>query len=381
MQAWRRCGRFAYMPPLTPDNRDPIRKRTTDVAPARLAISRTTSAFLLAHAQGSGARRAKKSRKNHGAAIGDADGHISLAEHFRLMRELTEASEDETLHLSKRMLAPGTTDFVIDTLQQAIGLEDAMKRAARAYNLAHGGYYNRVSRRGDRIVYAINDKDFPYSFGGGKAAFALMEGLLIFLHAMLILAVGETLTAHLICVRTRRRRRDEGEGFLDFWPAPVRSGARDYALEYDLAALDLPVRRRRAGPPNVAAVYDVIDRMIAERERSGAIKPFRVRVREAIMEGIDNQNEVARKLGVSVATLRRRLAGSGVSFRRLRSDALNDAALRMLRQGRPLGEIADALGYVDIRSFSRAFKAWNSVTPTAYARRQSPRRITAPSGK
>lgn len=365
----------------TSDTRNIDGKQAIIEPPSQLTVSRAASLFLLAHVQGGGPGKSRAGRRFRNAAAGGETDFIPLAEHFRLMRELTEASEDETLHLSKRLLAPGTTDFVIDTLQQSIDLEDAMKRAARAYNLAHGGYYNRVSRRGDRIVYAINDKDFPYSFGGGKAAFALMEGLLIFLHAMLVLAVGETLTAHLICVRTRRPRRDDGEGFLDFWPAPVRSGARDYALEYDLAALDLPVRRRRAGPPNVAAVYDVIEKMIAERERSGASKPFRVRVREAIMEGIDNQNEVARKLGVSVATLRRRLAASGVSFRHLRSDALNDAALRMLRQGRPLGEIADALGYVDIRSFSRAFKAWNSVTPTAYARRQSPRCITAPSGK
>jgi AraC-like DNA-binding protein len=266
---------------------------------------------------------------------------------------------------------------VIDTLQQSIDVEDAMKRTARAYNLAHGGYYNRVSRRGDRIVYAINDQDFPYSFDGGAAAFSLMEGLLIFLHALLVLAVGRPLTKRLICVRTRRPRRNEGDGFLDFWPASVRCGARNYALEYDLAALDLPVSRRRSGPPNVAAVYDAIDMLIADREQSGVSKPFQTRVLEAILEGTDDQGEVARALGVSVATLRRRLTASGVSFRRLRGRALDEAARRMLAQGRPVGEIADALGYADLRSFSRAFKGWSGVTPIVFARRQAPRRKDA----
>ena len=359
------------------DDRDLIKKRASASSPAQLTISRATSAFLLAHAQDGGAGRRKKDRQNRAGGESDADRHISLAEHFRLMRELTAASEDETLHLSKRLLAPGTTDFVIDTLQQSIDIEDAMKRTARAYNLAHGGYYNRVSRRSDRIVYAINDQDFPYSFDGGAAAFSLMEGLLIFLHALLVLAVGRPLTRHLICVRTRRPRRNDGDGFLNFWPAPVRCSARSYALEYDLAALDLPVSRRRAGPPNVAAVYDVIDTLIAEREKSGVNKPFRTRVFDAIVEGTDDQGEVARTLGVSVATLRRRLTVSGVSFRQLRIEALNEAARRMLAQGRPVGEIADTLGYVDIRSFSRAFKGWNGVTPIAFARRQGPRRIGA----
>lgn len=322
-------------------------------------------------------KQAPRAGRDRGSSARDDAGYVSLSEHFRAMRRLTEASQDETLHLSKRPLAPGTTDFVIDTLHHAIDLEDAMKRAARAYNLVHGGYYNRVSLRGDRIIYAINDQGFPYAFDSAAAAFALMEGLLIFLHALLVLVVGDALTGRLLCVRTRRPHRSEGDGFLDFWPAPVRPGARDYALEYDLAALDLPVRRRRTGPPNVAAVYDVVDKLIAERERSGASRPFRVRVLDAITEGNDDQAEIARKLGVSVATLRRRLMGSGVSFRELRSQTLNETARRMLRQGRPLGEIADALGYVDVRSFSRAFKAWNGVTPLAFARSQSPQRANA----
>lgn len=328
------------------------------------------SSLLIAFAQsiagkGSGSMRSAGDEK----PLGD-DGQIPLADHFRLMRRLTEASRDETLHLSKRPLAPGTTDFVIDTLLQARDLEDAMKRTARAYNLMHGGFYNRVSRKRDLLVYSINDRNFPYAFDPGSgAAYALMEGLLIFLHALLSLSAGEELTRHLRCIRTRRPARKAPDGFLEFWDAPVRCGAAAYGLEYDLAAMKIPLRRWRNTPPNTAAVYDLIDAMIAERERTGFRKNFRLRVVDAISEGVENQSAVADRMGVSVATLRRRLSEEGVSFRDLRSQALNDAALAMLAQGRPIGDVAEALGYVDVRSFSRAFKAWNGLTPAAFSAR------------
>lgn len=329
----------------------------------RLTALRSESSFIVAFAKNAGAASS--------ADAGEAE-RIPLAEHFRLMRRLTETSRDETLHLSKRPLAPGTTDFVIETLMQADTLEDAMKRTARAYNLVHGGYYNRVNRRRDRLVYAIDDTDFPYAFDvRSDGAYGLMEGLLIFLHALLSLRVDSDLTSRLRCVRSRRPSRVSAGGFLDFWPAPVRCGGAVYALEYDIAACALPMRRWCGGPPNAAAVYDIIDAMIAERERSGAIKPLRAKVIEAIAEGIDDQGEIARRLGLSIATLRRRLADEGATFRELRSIALNESAVAMLSQGRPIGDVAEALGYVDIRSFSRAFKAWNGVTPAAFAQEVS----------
>jgi AraC-like DNA-binding protein len=73
-------------------------------------------------------------------------------------------------------------------------------------------------------------------------------------------------------------------------------------------------------------------------------------------------------MGLSVATLRRRLSESGTNFRNLRHQTLNKMAQSMLRQGRPIVDVAEALNYVDVRSFSRAFKAWNDLTPVAFVR-------------
>lgn len=295
-----------------------------------------------------------------------------LRDYFKLMQQMTAAASDESLGMSQRSLAPGTTDFVIDILKQADNLEDAMKRTARTYNLIHGGYFNNVTRRRGCLVYTIDDREFPYAFSADSPpAYSVMEGLLIFLHAMLTLTTGVTLTPHVRCVRSRRPKRDSKDGFLAFWEAPVRCDALVYALEYDLSVAGTAIRKKHDRPVSAATVYDTVNKMIAEREQRVAKNDLPQRIKALMEAGVTEQAVIARELGLSVATLRRRLNTSGTSFRDLKHQALNKVAQSMLRQGRPIVDIAEALKYVDVRSFSRAFKAWNGLTPVAFLRQLS----------
>ena len=71
-------------------------------------------------------------------------------------------------------------------------------------------------------------------------------------------------------------------------------------------------------------------------------------------------------MGLSVATLRRRLSGEGFTFRALREEVLNETARRLLSGGKSVSDVAEALGFSDARAFNRAFKDWNGVTPKAF---------------
>ncbi|MEQ7154667.1 helix-turn-helix transcriptional regulator [Brevundimonas aurifodinae] len=293
-------------------------------------------------------------------------GPLPLVEHFRLLQRLSLKAGDETCHLSLRPLAVGTTDFVVETLADAGHVQEAMRRIARAYNLVHGGHFNRVERRRHGLVYVIDDHDFPYAFpANSPAAYATMEGVLIFLHAMLSLAAGRDLSSSLRSVRTRRPRRTASDGFLSFWTTPVKTGGSVYALEYDLDTGEIPValahRKGRA-----VDVYAAVEAMILEREQAADTTDFIRRVGDVITAGIDDQAEAAQRLGVSVATLRRRLTQAGTGFRQLRAQGLNDRAKQMLAAHRHPTDVAETLGFSDSRSFARAFKAWNGVTPAGW---------------
>lgn len=76
--------------------------------------------------------------------------------------------------------------------------------------------------------------------------------------------------------------------------------------------------------------------------------------------------EVARELGMSVRSLRRRLTDEGVAFDALVSEAFASVAMRRLRdRSESIASVAEALGFADVSAFHRAFKRSTGKTPGA----------------
>ena len=83
---------------------------------------------------------------------------------------------------------------------------------------------------------------------------------------------------------------------------------------------------------------------------------------------------LARKVGASPATLRRRLEREGTSFRLIVRDLRQSLARQYLVDSRlSVGEIATAVGFSNVRAFHKAFCSWNGVSPSAYRARQRAR--------
>jgi AraC-like DNA-binding protein len=76
---------------------------------------------------------------------------------------------------------------------------------------------------------------------------------------------------------------------------------------------------------------------------------------------------VAKRMGMSARTLRRRLEEEGTTFRDLVDVVRKEAALDHLRQQTlALAEVAFVLGFSDPSAFHRAFKRWTGTTPAEY---------------
>ena len=300
----------------------------------------------------------------------DPPGDLALADYFRIFDRLAQALGDETCHLSRRPLIPGSTHFVLSHIAGARNLGAAMKRVARAYNILHGGSYNHVELREDGLAYIVDDRAFPYTACDNDAYIIFtLECVLVFLHCALTMTASDALRGALRKVYTRRRDRAPNGAHLAFLGVPIRRRSPYYALIYDADAATLPVALDEADLPAPHAIYRRIVDLIEAEERGARRRSTTARVRETLERGLVDQPLVARQLGMSVATLRRRLADEGTRFRDLRAAVLDARAKAMLRAGDRVDEIAEALGFSDFRSFSRAFKASNGVTPHAYRRR------------
>ena len=150
--------------------------------------------------------------------------------------------------------------------------------------------------------------------------------------------------------------------------ARVIYGGSANALRFPTRLLDCPV----ALAPPVSAL------MQAELSRELALKrasiPISERTRQVIYrdmnEGPVAQEFVARELGVSSRTFRRKLAAEGYSYQALLDECrMRFAALEFRsRKSLSLTEMALKLGYSEHSNFSRAFARWTGMAPQEYRR-------------
>jgi len=78
---------------------------------------------------------------------------------------------------------------------------------------------------------------------------------------------------------------------------------------------------------------------------------------------------VADCLHLHPRTYQRRLQDAGVTFNQLLDDYRKSLATELLsREGMPLVQIADVLGYADQSSFHQAFRRWSGTTPLKFRR-------------
>jgi AraC-like DNA-binding protein len=120
--------------------------------------------------------------------------------------------------------------------------------------------------------------------------------------------------------------------------------------------------------------------------------PYALRVREFLVrEGWRKQADMklaAQALGLSVRSLRRRLADEGKAYNDVACEAFAIVAKQLLRNRRRcIKEAAHEMGFADASTFHRAFRRWTGTTPRAYREalleneeRGQPRRVAGWSG-
>ena len=298
-----------------------------------------------------------------------AEGIISLADYYRIQNRMMILIGDETLHMSARQLLPGSTDFVLRNVSECKNLVDVMQIIAKTYNLLHGGEYNAVMRKGDVIDYLVNDQNFPYTEKSSAEYICFsIECILIFLHCMLM-TVSNRADTSVKSLNIRRPWPGSDCGHLGYWDAPIKFGADVYCVSFSRADAEAPIIMPPAHALSSNAVYQkIVEAVAGKHARHGKVQSMTAKVRDSLERGVIEQGDIAAQIGVSVATLRRRLAAEGSGFRDLRRDVLNETAKRLLAEKKSVSEVSDALGFSEFRAFNRAFKDWNGLTPKAYLR-------------
>lgn len=164
-------------------------------------------------------------------------------------------------------------------------------------------------------------------------------------------------------VRLAHTRPADPRPYGEMFGAPAR---------FDMPLTMLVFERRWLDAPVVGAdpvLLSLLDRLAAATPGLPTRFSDRVRrvLRSGVMAGRDDAASVADLFSMSSRTLRRRLADEGSNFQALVAETRLVVARQLLESTRmPVSEIAAALHYGDITAFSRAFRGWTGMPPSAW---------------
>jgi AraC-like DNA-binding protein len=170
--------------------------------------------------------------------------------------------------------------------------------------------------------------------------------------------------------RVELTRRRSNEAMLRrHFRCELRFDAPHDLMVFDESTLALPMVNRNAQLLSVLlpGLELAVTRDDDERTFSDDV---RVALSETMCGDRPAITKVAKSLGMSARTLQRRLGEIGTTYQDVLDDVRQRAARRLLANtDLGMGEITFLLGFEEVNSFMRAFRAWERTTPTEWRAR------------
>ena len=168
-----------------------------------------------------------------------------------------------------------------------------------------------------------------------------------------------------LAVQFSHQRPDDVRPYRRLFGQSVRFDAEISGIVFASSWLDHPIVG--ADP----ALHELIRTLMGYLDTNPVAFSERVEgvLRQMILSGTSSAEEVAHLFRMHERTLRKRLRAEQTSLHRLIGQTRFDLAQQLLKYTRlPTSEIATALHYADLSTFSRAFKAWAKISPREYRR-------------
>ncbi|MDQ3371004.1 MAG: AraC family transcriptional regulator [Myxococcota bacterium] len=232
-------------------------------------------------------------------------------------------------------------------------VRDAVTRAARFYAMVTRRTTLTLEEPGDGIATLSQQPAVP----GAARGRILTE----FPFASFALRAREATSGRLALRAARFTHAGVSTpAYRDVFGVDVAFGAPRDELELDTAQLDL--RLASADPITSAVLEEKVARLASTQ---AGRSPFIDQVRRAAaqIEGTVTLAAIAKRVGLSERTLRRRLEQEGQTLRAIVDDVRRERADALLAAGSSVKETAFALGFSEPSAFSRAYKRWTGTSP------------------
>jgi AraC-like DNA-binding protein len=233
---------------------------------------------------------------------------------------------------------------------------EALRRTARYYHVINDSGRYRIDTAGNEVAIVF-DRPGPRTLGMRVAN----EQVLVATATLLARYIGDVPP---FAVQFRHPRPADTSEHEQVFRASVKFDAPLDAIVVPKAFLDQPNKTH----DTVLEPY-FLKELDEAAQRVSHGHGFASNVSKAILsrlsDGIPRASAIAREVASTERTLRRRLAETGTSYAELVAALQRDRAETMLKQGVPIGVIALAVGFTDAAAFTRAFRRWTGMPPSA----------------
>lgn len=292
-------------------------------------------------------------------ALRDAEARITAQQMETVSAAAMQALDDEALGWFERRLPWGSYGLLCRASTGAATLGLALKRWCRHHRLLTEDVLLTLQPQGEATVLSLAEQRELGSF----REFCLVT-LLRYVHGYACWAVDSRIP--LLEASFPFPAPAHADAYAHMFPGPVRFDAAQAALSFDTRYLSLPLRR------DEAALNAMLKRALpltVRQYRRDRLLAQRVRERLRQQPGA-NADEVAAALFMSTRSLHRQLQEEATSLQALKDAVRRDIAVELLmRSGRPIKQIAQAAGFDNEKSFTRAFKGWTGESPSALRER------------
>ncbi|MDH0426629.1 AraC family transcriptional regulator [Stutzerimonas stutzeri] len=292
--------------------------------------------------------------------LADSTSRVDTHQFIRLLRGVTQALGDEFFGLSERRAKEGTSAMLVDLMLGCSTLGAALEQASNFFRILTDDLLLDCTPSDDDIQLSLHlarpELD-PEGF--------LLDYWLVYLHRFLSWSTGQLIPVKQVMSSTLGHdpgrllsfvRQDWQAGMpvtslvisRKYWTQPIvrtRSEWRDH--------------RRRLVEEGILG-WPEGDSQYSNQVKSLLLKALIQR------QAMPRLQDIASTLCMSVQTLHRHLQHEGNGYQRILDDLRRDYAIELLaKQHVSIAAAAECLGFAEARSFSRAFKQWTGLPPSA----------------
>jgi AraC-like DNA-binding protein len=146
---------------------------------------------------------------------------------------------------------------------------------------------------------------------------------------------------------------------------PVTASDEDYCISLNPSLLAKPLAS--ADPFLLPRFVETMEGLLANMPSNNLVEQVKRRIQVLLGSGDMSEERIAVPMNISPRHLRRKLNLFGTSYELLVDEVRKEGAIRMISQDQlSLTSIAYELGFLDPSSFTRAFRRWIGMSPTAF---------------